>query len=204
MTTTTTVTSAQIIAMIADLEDAIRATERRIIYLSTPRPISSDAAELIAAAQAALNPDAGQAVADELRALSARLADQRRALRGLTAQLERQRVRERMAGDASFYDRRAALRRKTAEAAQALAVALTAEDALDLEQRIAGGNGQGVAEFAGLNAAMLAGHAAVTLADLSSRASAMTSPSVTPAAPAPRPRLRKLSDAFEGEPGIVE
>lgn len=197
-------TSAQILALIADLEDAIRATERRIGYLAAPRAIPSDTAEVIAAAQAALNPEAGQAVADELRTLSDRLADQRRALRGLTHQLERQRVRERMAVDAAFADRRAALRRKTAEAAQALAAALAAEDAIDLEQRIAGGNGAGVAEFAGVNAAMLAGHAAVTLADLSSRASAMTSPSVTPAAPAPRPRLRKLSDAFEGEPGIVE
>ncbi len=194
--TTAARTSVEALRLVEELRSSITAAERRIGHIVEARPLPADP---FATAMLALNPDAGSAEGEEIRRLVERISDLRRAERSMQNEASRLAVMERLAVDRSFLPRREALRRKTAEAALALARALEAEDQLDLEVRVAGGNGLGgnASEFANVQAWKFRALAESVLSPVE------PAPALSPPAVA-KQRGRRLADAIEGEPDIVQ
>lgn len=192
------ITSAAIVAALESLAEQIRACEARIGYLTAHRlPTGDDA---FAEALRLLNPENAETDSEELARQRARLQELIRSQRAMSAELERVRVRERLAISRQEAPRRAAARLAVLEAASKLADALAAADAVGLSICQKGGQADTITEFLGLEARHIREQVACERAGLADEG--RQSPPVKPVT-RPARSATTLRDALDGEPGIV-
>ena len=198
-TTMDRITSAAILAALESLAEQIRACEARIGYLAAHRlaPTGDDA---FAEALRLLNPENAETESEELARQRARLQELIRSQRAMSAELERVRVRERLAISRQEAPRRAAARLAVLEAASKLADALAAADAVGLSICQKGGQADTITEFLGLEARHIREQVACERAGLADEG--RQSPPVKPVT-RPARSATTLRDALDGEPGIV-